>query len=106
MIAGLFLMIVFWNNRQESEALEIIDQMPQLIGGINTLASKMKCPKIARKAQIEGRVSLRFTVDKMVMRVVPKSSRGLAVNATRKPSELLLNTQNQARNPSREHRSG
>ena len=64
MITALFLLIVFWNNRQESEALEIVDQMPGLIGGISTLASEIKYPEIARKAQLEGRVIVQFVVDK------------------------------------------
>ena len=64
MIATLFLLIMFLNDRQKSETLEIVDQMPQLIGGINTLASEMKYPEIARKAQLEGRVIVKFIVDK------------------------------------------
>ncbi len=64
MLTALFLLIVFWNNRQESEALEIVDQMPELIRDINALASEMKYPESARKAQIEGRVIVQFVVDK------------------------------------------
>jgi hypothetical protein len=41
----------------------ILDKRPELIGGFKSLADKVKYPEC--KAQIEGRVIVRFTVDKI-----------------------------------------
>ncbi|MCY3628388.1 MAG: energy transducer TonB [Bacteroidota bacterium] len=63
-ITAIFLLVMFWNSQQESEPLEIVDQMPTLIGGINALAAEVKYPENARNDQIEGRVIVQFTIDK------------------------------------------
>ncbi|MEX0748017.1 MAG: M56 family metallopeptidase [Rhodothermales bacterium] len=42
----------------------IVDQMPELIGGLQGLMTGLKYPEIASKAGIEGRVVVQFTVDK------------------------------------------
>ncbi|MCY4159836.1 MAG: energy transducer TonB [Bacteroidetes bacterium] len=47
----------------EPEIFEIVEQMPELIGGIASLQAKAKYPEIARKANVEGRVFLSFVVD-------------------------------------------
>ena len=41
-----------------------IDEQPELIGGIIKLQSKVKYPQSARRARIQGRVIVQFTVDK------------------------------------------
>ena len=63
-ITAIFLLFMFWNSQQESEPLEIVDQMPTLIGGISALASEVKYPEDARKDRIEGRVIVQIIVDK------------------------------------------
>ncbi|MCY3999280.1 MAG: energy transducer TonB [Bacteroidetes bacterium] len=47
----------------EPEIFEIVEQMPELIGGIGGLQSKARYPEIARKANVEGRVIVQFIVD-------------------------------------------
>ena len=48
---------------EEPEIFEIVEQMPELIGGISGLQAKARYPEIARKANIEGRVIVQFVVN-------------------------------------------
>ncbi|MDV7394015.1 energy transducer TonB, partial [Arthrospira platensis SPKY1] len=41
----------------------VVEQQPELIGGIAKLQSNIRYPEIARKAGIEGRVFVQFVVD-------------------------------------------
>ena len=47
----------------EPEIFEIVEQSPELIGGIGGLQAKARYPEIARKANIEGMVTIQFVVD-------------------------------------------
>ncbi len=66
LLGSLFLLISIWNSgsEHESEVYAIVEQDPELIGGLSGLQAKIKYPEIARKAHVEGRVIVRFTVDK------------------------------------------
>lgn len=46
------------------ETYLVVEQMPQLIGGLRSIQQKMRYPIIAKKAGIEGRVILQFVVNK------------------------------------------
>jgi len=48
----------------DGEVFMIVEQMPELIGGLATIQSKIKYPELAKKAGIEGRVFIQFVVDK------------------------------------------
>lgn len=54
--------------KQEEEDKEqvfvIVEQKPELIGGLDSLQSLIKYPEMARKAGIEGRVHLQFIINK------------------------------------------
>lgn len=68
-LAGLCLIISFSNYAQEmKEVFLVTDEMPQPQGGMNVfyqeLAKEIRYPVNARKAGIEGRVFVQFTVDK------------------------------------------
>ena len=65
LLVSLFLLISIWNSDSEhkSEVYEIVEQRPVLIGGLSGLQAKVKYPEIARKAHVEGRVIVQFTVD-------------------------------------------
>ena len=47
----------------EPEIFVVVEQMPELIGGLGEIQKKIKYPEIARKAGVEGRVIIQFIVD-------------------------------------------
>ena len=47
----------------DSEVFETVEQMPELIGGINSLLTNATYPEMARMAGIEGKVIVEFVVD-------------------------------------------
>ena len=56
--------------------------MPQLIGGLALLQKKVKYPEMARRAKIEGRVTIQFIVNEQgevenprVIRRAPRATR-------------------------------
>lgn len=47
----------------EPEIFVIVEQMPELIGGLADLQKKIQYPEIAKKAGVEGRVIVQFVVN-------------------------------------------
>ncbi len=47
----------------EPEIFVIVEEMPELIGGLSSIQSKIRYPEIAKKAGVEGRVIVQFVVD-------------------------------------------
>ncbi len=50
-------------EEDEEQVFVIVEQPPQLIGGLAALQQKIQYPEIARKAGIEGRVFVQFIVN-------------------------------------------
>ena len=50
-------------EEEEPEIFMIVEQMPELIGGLGSIQSKIKYPEIAKKAGVEGRVFVQFVVN-------------------------------------------
>lgn len=48
---------------EEPEVFVVVEEMPELIGGLASIQSKIKYPEMARKAGVEGRVIVQFIVD-------------------------------------------
>lgn len=59
------------------ETFVIVEQMPELIGGLTGLQEKLIYPEIARRAGIQGRVILQFVVDTDGQVVEPVVVRGI-----------------------------
>ena len=47
----------------EPEIFVVVEEMPELIGGLGEIQRKIRYPEIARKAGVEGRVILQFIVN-------------------------------------------
>ncbi|MEX0747902.1 MAG: energy transducer TonB [Rhodothermales bacterium] len=62
---------------EEPEIFVIVEQMPELIGGLGSIQSKIKYPEIAKKAGVEGRVIVQFVVDESGGVVDPQVVRGI-----------------------------
>lgn len=61
----------------EEEVFMIVEQMPEIIGGLSSIQKHIKYPAIAKKAGIEGRVFIQFVVDKNGDVVNPVVVRGI-----------------------------
>ncbi|WP_457652900.1 energy transducer TonB [Rhodocaloribacter sp.] len=61
----------------EPEIFVIVEDMPQLIGGLGSLQKKIRYPEIAKKAGVEGRVIVQFVVDEQGRVVDPVVVRGI-----------------------------
>ncbi len=61
----------------ESEIFMIVEQMPELIGGLQSIQDQIEYPPIAQKAGIEGRVFIQFVVDEEGNVVDPVVVRGI-----------------------------
>ncbi|MEZ4700649.1 MAG: energy transducer TonB [Rhodothermales bacterium] len=49
-------------EEEEAEIFMIVEDMPELIGGLGSIQSKIRYPEIAKKAGVEGRVFVQFVV--------------------------------------------
>ncbi|PIQ62279.1 MAG: energy transducer TonB [Bacteroidetes bacterium CG12_big_fil_rev_8_21_14_0_65_60_17] len=64
-------------KEEEAEIFVIVEEMPELIGGLSALQKKIRYPEIAKKAGVEGRVFLQFVVDEQGNVVNPVVTRGI-----------------------------
>jgi protein TonB len=61
----------------EPEIFVIVEQMPELIGGLGDLQKKIHYPEIAKKAGVEGRVIVQFVVNEQGAVTDPIVVRGI-----------------------------
>jgi protein TonB len=76
---------------EEPEVFVVVERMPELIGGLESLQKNIVYPEIARLAGIEGRVMVSFVIDEKGNVLNPVVVRGIgggcdeaAVNAVKK----------------------
>ena len=60
-----------------AEVFVVVEELPELIGGLEAIQQDLQYPKIAKMAGIEGRVLIEFTVDAQGKVVNPKVIRGI-----------------------------
>ncbi len=62
---------------EEPEVFVVVEQMPELVGGIGAIQSCVNYPEIARKAGLEGRVVVQFVVDEKGKVLSPSVARSV-----------------------------
>lgn len=64
-------------QEEEPEIFLVVEEDPELIGGLEALQKSIRYPEIARKANIEGRVFVQFVVDEQGNVINPVVTRGI-----------------------------
>jgi len=64
-------------EEEEPEIFVIVEEMPELIGGLEGLQRRIRYPEIAKKAGVEGKVFVQFVVDESGNVVDPVVTRGI-----------------------------
>jgi len=67
----------------------IVEDMPELIGGLAAVQNNIRYPEIARKAGVEGRVFVTFVVDEQGNVVNPRVKRGLGAGLDEEAIRLI-----------------
>lgn len=62
---------------EEEEIFVVVEEMPELIGGIAVLQSRIKYPEMARQAGVNGRVFVQFVVNEQGNVIEPVVLRGI-----------------------------
>ena len=65
------------SEETQDDFFVVVEQMPQLIGGLASLQKKVKYPEMARRAAIEGRVTIQFIVNEKGRVENPRVIRGI-----------------------------
>ena len=81
-------------EEEEPEIFLIVEQMPELVDGYGALVSRVKYPEIARKAGVEGRVTVEFVVNEQgnVQDVVVKPGYGIGAGCDEEAIRVVSET--------------
>lgn len=77
-------------EEEEPEIFVIVEQSPELIGGLLGLQKKIKYPEIAKKAGVEGRVYIQFIVDEQGNVYNPIVTRGIGAGCDEEAIRAIL----------------
>lgn len=64
-------------EEEEDEIFVVVEEMPELIGGVASIQGEIRYPELARQAGVSGRVFVQFVVDKEGNPVDPFVIRGI-----------------------------
>ena len=73
----------------KTEVFSVVEQMPELIGGLKAIQEQLHYPKIAKEAGIEGRVIVQFVVDKEGRVVDPEIVKGLGAGLDKEALRVI-----------------
>ncbi len=73
----------------EPEIFVVVEEMPELIGGLGEIQKKIRYPEMARKAGVEGRVILQFIVDENGNVTEPAVVRGIGAGCDREALRVV-----------------
>ena len=69
------------DEEPEEKIFEVVEQMPELIGGMASIQNNIDYPEVARRAGIEGRVYVQFVVNERGDVEDPRVVRGIGGGA-------------------------
>ena len=78
------------DEEPEPEIFVIVEQSPELIGGLEGLQKKIRYPEIAKKAGVEGRVFLQFVVDEQGNVHDPVVTRGIGAGCDEEAIRAIM----------------
>ena len=65
------------DKEDDEQVFVVVEQMPELIGGLESIQSKIRYPEMAKRAGISGRVIVQFVVNEKGEVVNPQVIRGI-----------------------------
>jgi TonB family protein len=65
------------SDQPDMDTFTVVEQMPELVGGLGSLQNMVKYPELAKRAGIEGRVIVTFIVDEEGNVINPQVVRGI-----------------------------
>ena len=78
---------------EDNGIFEVVEDMPEPVGGIQAIYENLSYPDVARRAGIEGRVSVQFTVDVNGNVSDAQVLRGIGGGADEEAVNAIMNTQ-------------
>ncbi|MEX2639992.1 MAG: energy transducer TonB [Balneolales bacterium] len=80
-------------EEEEQEIFQVVENMPEPVGGIEAIYNNLEYPDVARRAGIEGRVSVQFTVDENGQVSDAQVLRGIGGGADEEAVNAIINTE-------------
>lgn len=80
------------NASSDEQVFVVVEQMPELIGGLESLQREIQYPAIAAKAGIEGRVIVQFIVDEEGRPTKPMVVRGIGAGCDEEAVRAAMTT--------------
>ncbi len=78
-------------KEEEEDFFVVVEEMPELIGGMAALQASVKYPEMARRAGIEGRVTVQFVVNEKGEVENPRVIRGIGGGCDEAALEAVRN---------------
>lgn len=90
-LAGPDLDVTAEKQGATPEVFVVVEQMPELVGGLEAIQEDLQYPAIAKKAGIQGRVIVQFIVNEQGQVVEPEVIRGIGAGADEEALRVVQN---------------
>ena len=81
------------NAASKTGVFTVVEEMPELIGGLKAIQVQLRYPKIAKEAGIEGRVIVQFVVDEQGHVVDPEVVKGIGAGLDEEALRVISQAQ-------------
>jgi periplasmic protein TonB len=80
-------------NDPDEQVFQVVEHMPELIGGLGELQRQIRYPEVARRARIEGKVFIEFIVNERGEVENPRVVRGIGGGADEEALRVVSQAQ-------------